>query len=141
LPKETLLRQCEQALHIRLSKASNASRSRHQKRECGWTYFSQHFGASFTSKSIVISPAEVSSRTDIVYLMIGRCRSEVEVDHWKRWPSAIWYKGACLERASGRLGPSRRSFFEGQGWGVIFDLIPTKSDNKEPLQHVTAPQS
>lgn len=30
------------------------------------TYFSQHFGASLTSRSIVISPADVSNRTDIV---------------------------------------------------------------------------
>ena len=30
------------------------------------TYFSQHMGASSTNRSIVMSPAEVSSSTDIV---------------------------------------------------------------------------
>lgn len=38
----------------------------------GWTYFSQHFGASSTSKSIVISPSDVSRSTD----MTGVCCAE-----------------------------------------------------------------
>lgn len=39
--------------------------------KCG-TYFSQHFGASETKRSIVMSPAEVSSRTDIVPDVLAR---------------------------------------------------------------------
>jgi hypothetical protein len=49
------------------------------------TYFSQHFGASFTSKSIVISPADVSNSTDMLKLVLPQDQgwidgSEVGVD-------------------------------------------------------------
>lgn len=33
------------------------------------TYFSQHMGASFTNRSMVMSPADVSSKTDILVAM------------------------------------------------------------------------
>lgn len=35
------------------------------------TYFSQHFGASLTKRSMVMSPAEVSSRTDMALSLFG----------------------------------------------------------------------
>lgn len=35
------------------------------------TYFSQHFGASFTKRSMVISPADVSNNTDILHLIFS----------------------------------------------------------------------
>lgn len=44
----------------------------------GWTHFSQHFGASSTSKSIVISPSDVSRSTDMSWVCSAenRCLSQ-----------------------------------------------------------------
>ena len=41
------------------------------------TYFSQHLGASSTNRSMVISPSDVSSSTDMVWAML--CRERVFV--------------------------------------------------------------
>ena len=38
----------------------------------GFTHFSQHLGASFTNRSMVTSPADVSRRTDIVARSPGK---------------------------------------------------------------------
>jgi hypothetical protein len=43
----------------------------------GATYFSQHLGASSTNRSMVISPSDVSSNTDMVWAML--CRERVFV--------------------------------------------------------------
>lgn len=43
----------------------------------GPTYFSQHLGASSTNRSMVMSPSDVSSSTDMVWVV--SCRKQVFV--------------------------------------------------------------
>jgi hypothetical protein len=44
----------------------NDMKSKGAQRDGGVAYFSQHFGASSTRRSIVMSPSDVSRSTDMV---------------------------------------------------------------------------